>query len=211
MITTECPNCGNAVPVFAASCGVCGASNRARLGAFAVAGLLTILLVAIVIAAAIMVSRAPAPGGAPDDFAWLSKAMDECDAEAEKAPATLYFLVVPMASAPNDDAYWRSKSLNDVGNAILLRQRETIDALVNQRLRIATEKYEFNVRDEATSAIHRWSPSVGVKKFLITNAEQIREFKAQFKTGRKAETSEWGSAFTHRQGTCYWVNAIIGY
>lgn len=209
MITSKCPTCGSAVPVFAASCGGCGAPNPRRL--VAVAGSLVALVAAIAIAVIVGLRRPQSSGGAPGDLSWLSNAMTECDAEAEKAPETLHFLVVPMMSAPADDAYWRGNSLNDIGNAILLRQRETLDGLADQSLVIATEQYEFSIRDEATSAVYRWSPSTGVKKFLVAGAAQIREFRVQFKTREKTKDSEWGASFTHRQGTCYWVNAIIGH
>jgi hypothetical protein len=212
MITTECPACGNTVPVFAASCRACGAPNRARFGAVAVAGSLVALVVAVAVAAVFVLRWQEGPtGSSPEDFTWLSKAMAECDAEATKAPTTLHFLVVPLISAPADDAYWRQHSLNDIGNAILLRQSETFDGLGDQSLRIAHEQYEFSVRDEKTEAVYRWTPSVGVKKFLIADGTLITEFKVQFKTQSRTQETNWGAPFVHSKGTCYWVNAIIGH
>ncbi len=216
MITTECPTCGNTVPVFAASCGACGAPNRARRKAVAVVGSL-VALVAVLAVAGIVLLRWQGLGqgqgttSGPEDFTWLSKAMSDCDAEAAKTPATLHFLVVPLISAPEDDNYWREHSLNDIGNAILLRQSETFDGLGDQSLRIAHEQYEFSVRDEKTEAVYRWTPSVGVKKFLIADGAQIAEFKVQFKTKGRPQDSNWGAPFVHNKGTCYWVNAIIGH
>jgi len=209
MITTDCPNCGHAVLAFAGSCRHCGAPNRTRVGALAVAGALLLLIVAVAATLVAIVRWQQMSTG--DEFAWLTTAMEECDAEAEKTPDTLRYLVVPMTSGPDDDAAWRAKSLNDVGNAILLNQRETLDGLRSAGLRISTERYEFSVRDEATSAIYKWTPSVGVKKFLIPNAAQIKDFKVQFKTRERTSDSEWGATFVHRSGTCYWVNAIIGH
>lgn len=212
MITSQCLNCGSTVPVFAATCGACGAPNRARRGAIAVVGLL-VALVAVMAIASVVVLRWRGQGSisGPEDFTWLSKAMGECDAEAGKAPTTLHFLVVPLISAPDDDSYWRQHSLNDIGNAILLRQRETFDGLADQSLRIAREQYEFSVRDEKTEAVYRWTPSVGVKKFLIADGTQIAEFKVQFKTKSRTQDSNWGAPFVQSKGTCYWVNAIVGH
>jgi hypothetical protein len=207
MITTECQNCGNPVFAFASSCERCGTPNRARLGAFAVAGSLVLLVVAVAVAAFVILRWHRI---SVDDFAWVEKAMQECDAEAANAPETLRFLVIPMVSSPADDEGWRTKSLNDIGNAILLNQSDTLDALKGGSLRISTERYEFAMRDEATSAVYRWSPSVGVKKFLTGDAPQIRRFRVQFKTPRKTNDAEWGATFEHQAGTCYWVNAIIG-
>ena len=210
MLTTGCPNCGNAVPVFARSCARCGAANGMRLGAVAVAGSVLFLIVAVCIAAFAVVRWQWVLTGPAADVAWLTAAMEECDAAAEKTPDTLHFLVIPMASRPADDAQWRTSSLNDIGNAVLLTQRVMLDGLKSGALRISNEQYEFRARDEATGAVFNWSPSVGVKKFLIPDATRIAEFKAQVKTRQKTSDAEWGAAFVHRKGSCYWVNAIIG-
>ncbi len=210
MLKSECPNCGHAVPVFASVSGACGVPNSARLGAYAVAGSLMALLVAIGFVVAVIL-RGQQEAGGPQDYAWLSGAMTDCDAEAQKAPDTLHFLVVPMLSAAADDALWKSRSLNDIGNATLLRQRDTLDGLADQSLVVATDQYEFSVRDEKTSAVYKWAPSVGVKKFLVAGGVQIQEFKVQFKTQQRKNDTEWGAPFVHSKGTCYWVNAIIGH
>jgi len=210
MTKSECPNCGSVVSAFASSCGACGAPNRARLGAFAVVGAVVALLVAVVFAGAIVLRWQQGTSG-PPDYAWLATAMTDCDAEAQKTPDTLHFLVVPMLSAPSDDALWRKSSLNDIGNAILLRQRDTLDGLADQSLVIAAEQYEFSVRDEKTSAVYKWTPSAGVKKFLVAGGVEIQDFKVQFKTQQRNDDTEWGAPFVHNKGTCYWVNAIIGH
>jgi hypothetical protein len=208
MLTTHCPNCGSTVSLFSGSCGHCGTRNRARLGALAVVGSLLLLIVAVGIAAFVVLRWDRIVG--PPDFAWLSKAMDDCDAEAAKAQDTIHFLVIPLTSQLTDDDDWRQKSLNDIGNAILLKQSDMLEGLKGGRLRLATEQYEFNMRDEKTNAIYKWTPSVGVKKFLIPDAGQVTEFKVQFTTRQKTDSAAWGNAFQHRKGTCYWVNAIIG-
>jgi hypothetical protein len=210
MFNSECPNCGSAVPVFASACGACGIANRARFGALAVAGALIALVVAIGFVVAVVVHGTQGSSG-PQDYGWLSGAMTDCDAEAQKVPDTLHFLVVPMLSAASDDAHWKSHSLNDIGNATLLRQRDTLEGLADQSLVVAPDQYEFAVRDEKTSAVYKWAPSVGVKKFLVAGGAQIQEFKVQFKTQQRKSENEWGAPFIHSKGTCYWVNAIIGH
>ena len=144
----------------------------------------------------------------PPDFPWLTKAMDECDAEAAWAPAP-FATVIPLTSFCRPTTGLAAKSLNDIGNAIR-KQSEMLDGLNAASLRIATEQYEFNMRDEKTNAIYKWTPSVGVKKFLIPDAGQVTEFKVQFTTKQKTDAAAWGAVFRHRKGTCYWVNAIIG-
>ena len=199
------------VPAFAQSCGRCGAPNRARLPAFAVAGSLLVLIVAIAVAAFVILRgvRIEEPSGPGDDFAWLRTAMDDCDAEATKTPTMLHFLVVPMVSNAVDDRDWRAKSLNDIGNAILLNQQMTLEALTSGTLRLSKEQYDFRMRDEATNDVYKWTLSTGVKKFITPDAEGIKNFKVQFRTARRSD-DQWGAAFVHESGTCYWVNAIIG-
>jgi hypothetical protein len=210
MLTTDCVNCGNPVSAFAGACKHCGVTNRTRLGALAVAGSLLFLIVAVGIATLAVVRWQRVLVAPTDDLGWLTTAMDECDAVAAKTPDTLHFLVIPTATVSADVERWRSASLNDIGNGILLTKADMFDGLKEGVLRISTEQYEFKMRNEATGAAFTWSPSVGVKKFLVPNAARIEKFKIQFKTRRKTDDAEWGATFFHKSGTCYWVNAIIG-
>jgi hypothetical protein len=193
----------------------------------AVAGALVIVVIAIVVTtitimrgqmrpvetaqpAAPGAASAPATTRSADDLGWLMTAMDECEAQASKEAGTLQFLVIPLASASNDRAQWRAKSLNDIGNGILLSSQDALDALKISALTISTEQYVFRVKDESTNATYQWKPSVGVAKLSTAEADAIRSFKVQFQTGDKPRDGEWGNAFTRQKGTCYWVNAIVG-
>jgi hypothetical protein len=144
------------------------------------------------------------------DFAWLTSAMDACDAEAAQAAGALEFLVIPLKSAARDEPQWRRKSLNDVGNAILITADDTVEGLKSAALSISAERYIFSIRDEATDVVYKWSQSVGVKKFISTDAEAIERFKVQFEFGDTPGNDKWGAAFVRRKGNCYWVNAILG-
>jgi hypothetical protein len=206
MLATNCLHCGNAMSAFARACGHCGASNPKRTTAIALAGAVVALIAALGIAAFVFAWQRT---GTKDNFAWLAKAMEDCDAEAAKTPTTLHFLVVPMASKPADDAEWRAKSRNDIGNAILLVGEQTLDGLRSGQLKISSEPYDFRMRDDSTNDIYQWSSSTGVKKFLTPNAQAIEQFKLQFKTAKKTGDA-WGATFVNQAGTCYWVNAIIG-
>jgi hypothetical protein len=222
MIATDCPNCGGGVSAFARACVRCGARNKSRTVAIAIAVALAVVVVAGAVTALALlrgqwlpmgarqqpaVSTRPASG---DEFGWLSAAMMECDAEAAKEVSTLEFLVIPLKSPPGDTAQWRSKSLNDIGNAILLTADETLDGLKRGALSLSAEQYLFSIRDEATGVIYKWSPSAGVKKFLTAEADSIEHFKVQFQLGGKTSDTNWGAAFVRRKGNCYWVNAILG-
>ncbi|MEA2905483.1 MAG: hypothetical protein QOI12_2870 [Alphaproteobacteria bacterium] len=217
MIARDCANCGEAVSSFAKTCAHCGAPNRAWLAAVAIAASLAVLVVAVAIAALVALrGTPPAPQAgtalpaADEEYTWLKTAMDECDAEASKTVSTLFFLVIPLASPSDDIGTWRAKSLNDIGNAILLPSDEALPALRSRMLSISTQQYLFTIRDEETNTIYKWTPSAGVKKFSTPDADAINRFTIQFQSGDKTSDAEWGAAFVRRKGNCYWVNAIIG-
>ena len=222
MIATKCRNCGAGVSAFARTCVHCGARNPARTAALGMAAALLIVVAGLGMAA-LVVQRGPPPPAEAEpriatsttptsgsDYGWLSKAMADCDAEAAKATGTLVFLVIPLKSAAGDPEQWRKKSLNDIGNAILLTADDALAGLNSATLSIAAEQYVFSIRDEASSVIYRWSPSAGVKKFLSAEADTIERFKIQFQVRDRTGSAEWGAAFAHRKGTCHWVNAILG-
>ena len=221
MIATECPNCGGRISAFARACIHCSAGNKARPVAIAAAATLSILVVACGIATIALLraqwlpvgarqqpatATAPAAGG---EFGWLSAAMMDCDAEAAKETSTLEFLVVPLKSAPSGAEQWRKKSLNDIGNAILLPADDMLDGLKSGALSLSAAPYLFSIRDETTGVVFKWSPSVGVKKFLNADADSIAQFKVQFQRGDNTSDANWGAAFIRRKGNCYWVNAIL--
>jgi hypothetical protein len=215
MLATSCPNCGEAVAMFSRSCAHCGAYNVSRRAAIAVSASLAALVVAIGVAtyAAIGWHRLPDGTNEPisEDFTWLQTAMMECDEVATKNPDSLYFLVVPMASAPEDDAGWKRISLNDLGNALLLKADAALDGLKQGYLVLSNEQYRFNIRDEATNTVFKWNPSTGVKRFSSNEAKAIENFRVQMLTDSRTDDSAWGAAFIRQKGTCYWVNVIIGH
>jgi len=217
MLSNDCPNCGEAVVVFSRSCAHCGAYNVSRRAAVAVTASLAVLVVAIGVAIFAVLGWHRVPGGtneneqASEDFTWLQTAMKECDEVAAKAPESLYFLVVPLASAPEDDAGWRTVSLNDLGNALLLKADVAIEGLTQGNLVLSSEQYRFNIRDEGTNTVFKWSPSRGVKRFSSNEAKSIENFKVQMLTDSRTNETAWGAAFVRQKGTCYWVNAIVGH
>lgn len=213
LVIRDCPNCGGLVSAFARSCAYCGAPNKARKKSLAVAGTIGGLLVVVGLTALLALGGSwrlgsgEQPQATADNFAWLSSAMQACDAEAEKNPGTLYFIVIPLKANPDDSLDWRTKSLNDIGNGILLRGAIALDGLKDQSLNLSTVPYVFNIRDQS-GIIYKWKQSSGVKRFSTDDADAIITFNIQFLIGAKPRDSAWGTPFT-RQKTCYWVNAII--
>src|SRR5207248_192966 len=98
----------------------------------------------------------------------------------------------------------RKKSLNDIGNAVLLPADDAMDGLKRSALSISSDQYVFSIRDEVTNVVYRWSPSAGIKKFLSQDAEAVERFKVQFQFDGAAN-DDWGAAFGRRKGICYWV------
>src|SRR5947208_17156234 len=107
---TTCQGCGDPVPALARSCAHCGAPNRTRGVWLAVAVLVPVLVLALGILG-IVVPRLPVPSAAPPDFAWLTKAMQDCDAEASKQQSARYCLVIPLSAEA--EAGWRTKSRDE--------------------------------------------------------------------------------------------------
>jgi hypothetical protein len=207
MNTSQCPECGEPVSWLARVCARCGAANPTRRTIMVVASALSAVLVAGVVAlmTVLRTERTPEDG----DFAWLTKAMEDCDKEAEKETNLLHLMVIPLVDEPKDDAGWRRASLNDIGNAILLSGENAIAGLKRGALRISREEYVLAVRDETSSTVFRWSPSVGVKRFVTKDASAVESFKVQFQKRDGTARDEWGAAFKRQIGNCYWVNAII--
>jgi hypothetical protein len=223
MLESECPSCGDAVSVFAKTCPHCGVPNRARLLGPAIVGALALLVVCVVAALVMALgSRSIPTAGAPDaatgerieqnateDFAWLTTAMSECEMQARGDLGTLYFLLLPLASPAKDDAQWREKSI-DIGNAILVRSDDALQGLRSGALRLYSGPYDFRVLDVTTNTTYEWKTATGVTKVSAPDASAITKFKLQFQIPGGAGEAQWGDPFNRQDGTCYWVNAIVG-
>ena len=222
----NCPSCGAGTGVLAKACPDCGASIGLRpAGLMVVAGALVILAAAIVLALVVVLRgqqlTAATETGAPADqqiaatstadFSWLATAMSGCDAAAKTESGAIHFLVTPLVSAAKEVEPLRAKSINDTGNAILLRADDALDGLKAGTLRIYPADYGFGIFDSASDTVLRWRPSVGVVRFSTTAAGAISRFAVQFRTAHSGNDPDWGGSFTRLDGSCYWVNAIISH
>jgi hypothetical protein len=209
---------------MARTCPDCGGPLALRAAGLLVAGALVLLLVAIVVAVAEVLfwhqlAAATESGEAADeqiatistaDLNWLATAMSGCDAEAKADTGVLHFLVTPLVSVAKDTAPWRAKSINDAGNGILLRADDTLAGLKSGTLRLYPADYGFSIFGDDGNTIRKWRPAVGVAKFSAADAGPIPTFKVQFRTSHSGGDPDWGGSFTRLDGSCYWVNAIIG-
>src|SRR5262249_44772011 len=154
---------------FARDCARCGAPNPARPAALAIGGALAALGLAALVTGAVIVFKpsgrpatpASAPAAKPQPnsaFAWLQAALDSCDADAANDKSTLQFLVIPLAASKADDEEWRKKSLNDIGNGVLLKSDDALAGLGDRQLKLSSIEYVFAIRDDATGVVYKWKP-----------------------------------------------------
>jgi len=225
-ISGNCPSCGAGTGVLAKACPDCGASIGLRpAGLMVVAGALVILAAAIVLALVVVLRgqqlTVATETGAPADqqiaatstadFSWLATAMSGCDAAAKTESGAIHFLVTPLVSAAKEVEPLRAKSINDTGNAILLRADDALDGLKAGTLRIYPADYGFGIFDSENDTALKWRPAAGVVKLSTTAAGAMSAFNVQLRTARSGNDPEWGGSFTRQDGTCYWVNAIISH
>ncbi len=221
----DCPNCGAPIGVFAQACPDCGAPLGLRPGGMMVGGALVILAAAVVLALVVVLrgrqlTAATETGATADeqiaatsseDFSWLATAMSGCDAAARAQPDAIHFLVTPLVSVAKDIEPLRAKSINDKGDAILLRAEDALDGLKTGTLRIYPADYGFVIFDSVTNTVLKWRPAAGVLKLSTTAAGALSTFNVQLRTARSGNDPEWGGSFTRQNGTCYWVNAIVSH
>jgi len=222
-IDRECPDCGGAVSPAAWTCRDCGRRVAHEWPSFTIVGALVFLLAAVVVAATIVLrwqqlTAATETGAAADqritaasttDFSWLATAMSECDAIAKADPSPLHFLLTPLAVVAGDATAWREKSINDKGDGILLRTDDTMGGLRGASLQIYPGDYVFSLTDDATHMVYRWRATSGVARFSNADAAAVTSFKVQFATVHGV-VGNWGTTFNRQNGSCYWVNPVIG-
>src|SRR5262245_17589131 len=212
----DCRHCGQRIEKGARACDYCGAPVAGRRNTLVIVAALSALCLAAVAIAFVMLSgRSSDPGGtavtqpADGDFAWLETAMKQCDEQATKEPKGLHYLVIPLVDEPRDEPGWRRVSINDIGNAILLKADDMIAGLKRKALRISDDEYTFSARNEATKDVLTWKPSKGVRKFVVNDAAGMDQFRVQFQSSDAARAINWGATFERQPGNCYWVNAIL--
>ena len=221
-IERACSHCGATLPMLANTCPECGSQAKPQLVRIAGAAL-ALLLVAFLFALFTVVRwqqlDAATTTGAPadaiiaatsdTDFSWLATAMSGCDTIAKNEPASLHFLVTPLAAVGGDLTQWRGKSMNDKGDGILLRATDALDGLKQASLRIYPADYVFGLTDGANQTVYRWRAAAGVARFSNAGAGAVSAFTVQFRTARGVAPA-WGTTFNRVDGSCYWVNPIIG-
>jgi hypothetical protein len=145
------------------------------------------------------------------EFGWIERAIAQCEAEAARNGATLYFLVIPVVASDGEQLPWMSKSNGTVGPSILLLgSQTTLDGLRAGSLRLASRPFNFSILEPSTSRIYKWKPALGVSKFAIREANTVAAFQPGFEIPVGGEP-RWadGGAIPRQPGTCYWTGALI--
>ena len=151
--------------------------------------------------------RSAPPG--TEQFAWLSRAMEDCENDALANPQSLFFLVVPLAATGKYDQSWPARALESFGATTLFKSQDALDALNSGAVRISTEPFVFHVLDVGTSDAHRWNSASGVSKLYSTEIASEGPFRVRFQTAPGDPTPEWNSVTAEGKRTCHWVFALL--
>jgi hypothetical protein len=234
-IVGQCPQCGATARPLTPTCRNCGAEARAEsMRATGFAGLgLTIGLLAI--GSAIdhswrkltawrdanlaLIQQAPALFGPPrptaqpkpvEDFAWIERAMTNCDTEAGKHLDALYFLVLPLASSDGNMQRWSPLSLGQMGSsATLLKSDDALDGLRDGSLALYQGQFVFSILEPSSNVTYRWKAATGVSEFVTQDALSIKSFKPGLQVVGVDPDTAWADALTPQGPNCFWVSALL--
>jgi hypothetical protein len=150
----------------------------------------------------------PAQGDGPR-FAWLSQALQACEAEAARYPQGLYFMVVPLAAAsPAAAEQIRPRALETVGPVTLLESKVALEGLESGALRISSAQFILHAMDVETNAIHRWNSVTGVSTLSERASDSKGPFKVRLQTAPGDDT-QWSMSLAEGLATCHWVFALL--
>jgi len=152
--------------------------------------------------------RAQAPQAEGARFAWLSQALDACEAEAAKYPQGLYFMVVPLAPASSAAEGIKSRALETIGPATLLESKVALEGLESGALRISREQFILHAMDIETNAIHRWNSAAGVSTLSERGSSSKGPFKVRLQTTPN-DAAQWSTSLAEGLATCHWVFALL--
>ena len=149
---------------------------------------------------------APVPAS---ELAVITKEMDDCDAAATKEPGSLYFYLLPLLPAKEDDGKWRS--LSEVGDSfLLLSGKDALDSLREGRLTVRPGRYTFAVRDTAGGQTYSWTSATGATRLSRPVPADMKMLKLGFDfSAGQTGTTTWSNEFKRDPGTCYWVSVLV--
>jgi hypothetical protein len=153
----------------------------------------------------------PAPVPKPGEFAWIEKAMADCEAEAHQQPDRIFFLLIPLVAPEGRMADWRMLAAGQLGGGIpLVSSTDALAGLQAGTIALSTAEYQFAIRDEATGKAINWTPAKGVVKLVTPPAKDIKAFRPGMLVNDFSLEPPWGTPFSRQPGSCYWASVIIG-
>lgn len=176
--------------------------------AAATLAVLAVLAMAVVYVASLRHKMRTVQQPAGAQFAWLTKALEDCEAEAARYPESLYFMVVPLAAVAGSGGDIQSRALDRVGPAILFDSTVAMEELQNGTLRIAREQFILHALDTETNAEHRWNSVSGVSTLSERNNTSKGPFRIRVQTAPD-DPASWSAVTADGVATCHWVFALL--
>jgi hypothetical protein len=230
----DCPECGAAIRPFTWTCPHCGADTRSRSTRLSVLGGVAVAVASIfiIVGGALLwgrltewrdthlalIENAPSLFGPakptahsnPTDFAWLERAMADCDSEAGKHLDALYFLVLPLAPTDGHVERWSLLSLGQIGDTVtLLPSRDALTGLKNGSLTLYKGEFVFSIIEPTTNITYNWKPATGVSEFVAHDAITIKSFKPGLRIVGIDPDTAWATTAAPPRAACYWVSALL--
>ncbi|MBO0759125.1 MAG: hypothetical protein J2P54_25060 [Bradyrhizobiaceae bacterium] len=146
----------------------------------------------------------------PADFAWIERAMADCDTEAGKHLDSLYFLVMPLASTDGNVERWSPLSLGQIGTSVtLLKSQDALDGLRDGSLTLYQGQFVFSILEPSSNVTYRWKPATGVSEFITQEALSIKSFKPGLQVVGVDPDTGWADALVEQSPSCFWVSALL--
>ncbi len=151
-------------------------------------------------------TQPPAPA---EPFAWLTKAMEDCDQDSAAHPERLTFLVVPLAATEGYDDTFAARALETFGAGSLFKSADALEGLKVGLLRIASEQFVFHALDTTAQAAYKWNSTSGVSKLSSQKAGLQGPFRVRLQTGPNDSDAVWTDATAQGKGACHWVFVLL--
>jgi hypothetical protein len=155
----------------------------------------------------------PAPNARSNpitDFAWIERAMTDCEGEAIKHLDALYFLVTPLTAVDNNIQRWSQRALGQIGDSItLLASKDALSGLRDGTLALYPGQFVFSIIEPTTNVTYQWKPAVGVTEFVTPEAVSIKSFKPGLRLVGPSKDTLWANSSANPHPACFWITALL--
>jgi hypothetical protein len=142
------------------------------------------------------------------EFAWIEKAMADCDKDASAHPDALYFLVTPLVPTNKNDGSTVPRALGQIGHSVtLVPSKDALSGLRDGSFALYRGQFVFAIMEPATKVTYEWKQTTGVSKFVSQDASSINSFIPGFQI--EGSETAWAGSPAQRRSACYWVNMLV--